>query len=139
MTGRQILWTSIIISITFMSCDPGLINGYVVKNESSYIIKSDVRLDEGRRASNDDSIYTVKINPKSLVKIIEYGEIGNAHDKKQSFLEAFDTISISSGELLFNTGFTDRKNWQYKVINRGLFSLDKVEYILVIKNENFTQ
>jgi hypothetical protein len=127
-------------SIVFMSCDPGLINNYVVENESDHLVEAKFRLQQGYRTINStDTIQTIKINPQSKIEIVNYGEIGNAHDKKQYFLEAFDTIWISSINVLMKKNIVNRNNWKYRVIKRGLQSLDEVEYKLIIKNEDLIE
>ena len=127
-------------AVFFTSFDPGLINKYVVENESDYSVEASFRLQEGHRILNaTDTIHTIKIYPKSKIGIIEYGEIGVAHDKKQHFLEAFDTISIRSTGKPIRKNIRERRNWKYQVINEGLLSLDEVEYRLVLNNEDFNQ
>ncbi len=126
----------LLYSIAFTSCDPGLINNYVVDNQSDYSVEAKVRLQEGhRRIHETDTIQIVKIKPKSKIEIIDYGQIGSAHDKKQHFLEAFDTISIQSNGIPFKKRVRERNNWSYRVISEGLLSMDEVEYIFVINNE----
>jgi hypothetical protein len=123
--------------VLLASCDPGLINKYVVENESDYVIEASFRLKRGHRNYNSsDTIQLIKIAPQSRVKIIEYGEIGMAYNKKQQFLEAFDTIVLHSIRAPIKIDIRDWNNWEYHVINEGLLSIDEVEYRIVIKNQN---
>jgi len=125
----------IISSIFFLSCDPGLINNYVVENKSDYLIKTEFRLINGFRTLNSsDSIQRILIEPKSKIEVVDYGEIGNAYDKKQYFLEAFDTISFHINGMEVSKKIKNRNSWNYNVLNEGLLSMDEVEYKLVIEN-----
>lgn len=124
-------------AIIFISCDPGVINNYVVANESDYLFEVRFRLQEGFRTLNTSgTIQTIKINPKSKVEIVEYGEIGIALDKREYFLEAFDTLSIYPIGMSLKKSIRDRSNWKYQVISEGLFSMDEVEYKFIINNED---
>ena len=128
----------ILILIFFTSCDPGVINKFVVENktESEIIIES--KLKSGRRNIGEkDSIKSVEIKPQSEAVIINYGEIGNAHDKGINFLEGIDTIIIKKKNGVLDINLFDRKNWTFKVIKRRLFSLDEVEYRLTLTDNDF--
>lgn len=130
----------ILSSIILISCDPGLINNYVIENQSDYLIETKVRLKQGQRKSNSsDSIQVIKVKPKSKVKIIDYAEIGNTHDKKQFFLEEFDTISIRINGMKISKNINNRVNWRYEVIREELLSLDEVQYNFVIENTDLTK
>ena len=72
----------ILILIIFTSCDPGVVNKYVVENRTESELKIDSKLKfENRSITEKDSVKNVEINPKTELIIAEYGEIGNAHDK----------------------------------------------------------
>ncbi|MCT4666175.1 MAG: hypothetical protein N4A45_13195 [Flavobacteriales bacterium] len=132
----KIMFT-IIISMFFLSCDPGLINNYVVENKSDYLIESNIRLINGfRTLQSADSIQRILIKPNSNIEIANYGEIRNAHDKNQYFLEAFDSISLQINEMKILKKIKNRNSWNYRVINEGLLSMDEVEYKLVIENSD---
>ena len=89
-----------------------------------------------RKFNSTDDIQTIEIKPKSKVKIIDYAEIGNAHDKKRFFLEGFDTISIHINGVKISKNITNRANWKFEVINHELLSLDEVQYKFAIENRD---
>ena len=77
----------ILILMIFISCDPGVVNKYVVENRTESDVKIKSTLEYWKKNFNDkDSIKTVEIKSKSESLIAEYGEIGNAHDKGIDFL-----------------------------------------------------
>lgn len=122
-------------SILLLSCDPGLINNYVVENRSDHSIEAEFRFVNGySQSSPEDSIRKVRIEPKSTTEVIDYSEIGTAKDKNQHFLEAFDTLYLRVEGMEVKKDIAERKNWNYKVVRRGPLTLDEVEYILVIEN-----
>ena len=136
---KQVLAISIFL-FSMMSCDPGLINNYVVENESDLLVEVNFRLQEGHRTFNEtDIIQRIKIEPKSKIEFVEYGEIGNAYDKEGDILEAFDTISIQSNGIPLKKGVRERNNWNFRVVKEGLFSMDEVEYKLVVRNEDLNE
>lgn len=128
----------ILTLITFISCDPGVVNKYVIENrtESDLEIKSMLKYGN-RNLTEKDSVKTVELKPKTESIITEYGEIGNAHDKGFDFFEGIDTIIVKMDNRILKKNIFDRKNWEYKVLKSGLFSLDEVEYKLVLTENNF--
>lgn len=130
--------TIILILISFSSCDPGVINKFVVENKTKSDLKFETKLEFSRRNLSDkDSIKIVKLKSQTESLIVEYGEIGNAHDKGVDFLEGIDTIIVKSENRSLKKNIFDRKNWEYKVLKRGVFSLDKVEYKLILTEVDF--
>lgn len=129
---------SFIIILIFISCDPGLVNKYVVENrtDSNMVIQTKLEYHH-RRLNENDTIKRVDLPSITKSLIIEYGEIGSAYDKGIDFLNAIDTITIHMGNRTLNKDIYDRKNWSYKVLRRGLFSIDKVEYKLILKTSDF--
>lgn len=122
----------------FTSCDPGVLNKYVVENRTESDLKIKYTLEYWKRNFNDkDSIKSVEIKSKSESLITEYGEIGNAHDKGIDFLIGIDTIIIKKPNGKLTKNIFDRKNWEYKVLKSGLFSMDEVEYKLILTENNF--
>ena len=128
----------ILILIIFTSCDPGVVNKYVIENRTNSDLKIESILEYGKRNINDkDSIKTVEIKPKSESLIVKYGEIGNAHDKGIDFLNGIDTIIIQKTNRELIKDIFDRNNWEYKVLNSGLFLMDEVEYKLILTENDF--
>ena len=84
-----------LILILFTACDPGVINKFVVENktESDIRIESKLKFNK-RRTSEKDSIHRVELKPQSESLLVEYGEIGNAHDKGANFIEWIETIIV---------------------------------------------
>lgn len=122
-------------STFFLSCDPVLINNYVVENKSNYLVETKFRMVRERRLPNSpDTIQTILIEPNSKIEIVDYPQIGIAYDKKQDFLEEFDTILIRINGMGISQNIFDRNNWDFKEINKGLFSVDEVEYNFIIEN-----
>ena len=120
------------------SCDPGVVNKYVVENRTESDLKIKSILEYGKRKITEkDSIKVVELKPETESIIMEYGEIGKANDKGTNFLNGIDTIIIKkvNGKLAKN--IFDRKNWKYKVLKSGLFSMDEVEYKLILTEKNF--
>ena len=128
----------ILILIIFTSCDPGVVNKYVVENKTESELKIESILQYGNRNITDqDSVKIIKLKPKTESIITEYGEIGNAHDKGINFLNGIDTIIIKMDNRTLIKNIYDRKNWDYKVLNSGLFSMDEVEYKLILTETDF--
>ncbi|MFD2892581.1 hypothetical protein ACFS5J_11220 [Flavobacterium chuncheonense] len=128
----------ILIIIIFTSCDPGVVNKYVIINRTQSDLKIESILEFGKRKINGkDSIKNVEIKPKMEKIITEYGEIGNAHDKGIYFLEGIDTIIVKSDNRNLKKNIFDRKNWEYKVTKTGVFSMDEVEYRLILTDTSF--
>ena len=128
----------ILILIIFTSCDPGVVNKYVVENKTESELKIESILQYGNRNITDqDSVKIIKLKPKTESIITEYGEIGNAHDKGINFLNGIDTIIIKMDNRTLIKNIYDRKNWDYKVLNSGLFSMDEVEYKLILNETDF--
>jgi len=128
----------ILILMIFTSCDPGVVNKYVVENRTESELKIESILDYGKRKITEkDSLKTVEIKPKTQSIITQYGEIGNAHDKENDFLNGIDTLIIKKSNRKLTKDIFDRKNWNYKVLKSGLFSMDEVEYKLILTEDNF--
>jgi|GEM_PF-2217334 len=128
----------ILILIISASCDPGVVNKYVVENKTESELKIESKLEFGNRnITEKDSIKRVGINPKSESIIAEYGEIGTAHDKGIDFLNGIDTIIVKMDNRAFKKNLNDRKNWKYRVLKSGLFSMDEVEYKLILTEKDF--
>jgi ribosome-associated translation inhibitor RaiA len=128
----------ILTLITFTSCDPGVVNKYVIENrtESDLEIESILKY-VNRNITENDSAKTVELKPKTESIIMEYGEIGNAHDKGFDFFNAIDTLIVKMDDRILKKNVFDRKNWEYRVLKSGLFSMDEVEYKLVLTDNNF--
>jgi len=128
----------ILILIIFTSCDPGVVNKYVVENKTKSELKIESILEYGNRNITDqDSVKIIKLKPKTESIITEYGEIGNAHDKGINFLNGIDTIIIKMDNRTLIKNIYHRKNWDYKVLNSGFFSMDEVEYKLILTETDF--
>ena len=124
-------------STLLMSCDPGLINNYVIENKSDFLVNVKFKLTEGhRKMQSTDTIQSKQIRPGETVEFIDYGEIGNAYDKQEQFLDAFETVTASINGVDLTEKISQRSNWHYKEIHKGLSKLDEVEYKLVIQNED---
>ncbi len=137
ITVKAKIVVTVLLVVLLSSCDPGLINHYVVENKSEYVIEASFRLKSGHRKFDaSDTIQIVQILPQTIVEIIEYGEIGMAHNKTQQFLEAFDTITLHSIDASIKIDVRNWANWKYEVIKEGLFSIDEVEYRLVLNNKD---
>ncbi|AIZ42469.1 hypothetical protein [Cellulophaga baltica] len=129
---------SLLILIVFSSCDPGVVNKFVVENRTQSDIKIESILEYGRRNISDkDSIKTMELKPQSESLIVEYGEIGTAIDKGLNFLEGIDTIIVKKENGILNKNIFDRKNWKFKILKSGLFTMDEVEYKLILTDNNF--
>lgn len=128
----------ILILTIFTSCDPGVVNKYVVENRTDSNLTIESILEHGNRNKTEkDSIKTVELKSKTESIITEYGEIGNAHDKGINFLDGIDTIIVKIDKWTLNKNIYDRKNWEYRVLNSGLFSMDEVEYKLTLTETDF--
>ncbi|WP_155839611.1 hypothetical protein [Aquimarina latercula] len=128
----------ILILIIFTSCDPGVVNKYVVENRTESELKIDSKLKfENRSITEKDSVKNVEINPTTELIIAEYGEIGNAHDKGIDFLNGIDTIIVKMDNRTLRKNINDRKNWKYRVLKNGLLSMDEVEYKLILTEKDF--
>ncbi|WP_299892380.1 hypothetical protein [uncultured Lacinutrix sp.] len=129
---------SLLILIVLSSCDPGVVNKFVVENRTQSDIKIESILEYGRRNISDkDSIKTMKLRPQSESLIVEYGEIGTAIDKGLNFLEGIDTIIVKKENGILNKNIFDRENWKFKILKSGLFTMDEVEYKLILTDNNF--
>lgn len=121
----------------FISCDPGVINSFAVKNNSDYDLKITTKLCKEQRSINEiDSLKIILVQKGEEKEIIRYGEIGRAYDKNDSFLESVDLLQITNQNENININYLKRKNWKYQIVNKGYFSLDEVKYILLINNNN---
>ena len=128
----------LLILMIFTSCDPGVVNKYVVENRTKSDLKIESILEYGNRnITEKDSIKTAELKSKTESIITEYGEIGNAHDKGIDFLNGIDTIIVKMNNRTLNKNIYDRKNWEYRVLNSGLFSMDEVEYKLILTETDF--
>ncbi len=129
---------SILLIMIFTSCDPGVINKYVVENrtESDLEIKSLLKY-ENRNTTEKDTKNIVELKPRTKSLIREYGEIGNAHDKGSNFLNRIDTIIVKMDHRILVKAIFNRKNWNYKVLKSSFFSLDEVEYKLTLIEKDF--
>ena len=128
----------ILILIIFTSCDPGVVNKYVIENRTKSDLKIESILDYGKRnITEKDSVKTVELKPKTESIITQYGEIGNAHDKGIEFLNGIDTIIVKVDNRTVNKNIFDRKNWKYKLLKSGIFSMDEVEYKLILTEDDF--
>ena len=128
----------ILILMIFTSCDPGVVNKYVVENRTDSDLTIESILEYGNRnITEKDSIKTAELKSKTESIITEYGEIGNAHDKGIDFLNGIDTIIVKMNNRTLNKNIYDRKNWEFRVLNSGLFSMDEVEYKLILTDTDF--
>ena len=128
----------ILILMIFTSCDPGVVNKYVIENRTKSDLKIESILEYGKRnITEKDSIKTVELKTNTESIITEYGEIGNAHDKEIDFLDGVDTIIVKMDNRTLNKNIFNRKNWKYKVLKSGLFSMDEVEYKLILTENDF--
>lgn len=128
----------ILILMIFTSCDPEVVNKYVIENRTESYLKIESILEYGKRnITEKDSVKTVELKSKTESIITEYGEIGNAHDKGIDFLICIDTIIVKMDNRTLNKNIFDRKHWKYKVLKSGLFSIDEVEYKLILTENNF--
>ena len=120
-----------------VSCDPGLINNYVIENNSEFPVMVNFKLiDEQLSIDMPDSIQTLLINPDSIIEFVDYGEIGNAHDKELDFLEAFEFLSLTINGIDRTDKIKERINCEYKVLQNGLQKIDEVQYELLITNQD---
>jgi len=127
----------LICSMLLVSCDPGLINNYVIENNSEFPVMVNFKLiDQQLSIDIPDSIQTLLIKPDSKIEFVDYGEIGNAHDKELDFLEAFEFLSLIINGIDRTDKIKERINWEYKVLQKGLNKLDEVQYELLITNED---
>ncbi len=128
----------ILTLIIFTSCDPGVVNKYVIENRTESDLEIESMLKYGRRnLSENDSVKTVELKPKTESIIIKYGEIGTAHDKGFDFFNEIDTLIVKMDNRILKKNIFDRNNWEYRVLKSGLFSMDEVEYKLVLTDNNF--
>lgn len=128
----------ILILIIFTSCDPGVVNRFVVENRTESNIKVESILKYGNRNISDkDSIKTVELKPNSELLIVEYGEIGTAKDKGVDFLEGIDTIIVTKGKEVLNINIFDRINWEFKILNSGILKMNEVEYKIILTERDF--
>ncbi|WP_394907456.1 hypothetical protein [uncultured Mesonia sp.] len=128
-----------ILTLMFItSCDPGVVNKYVVENRTESDLEIESILEYGKRKITEkDSVKTIELKPNMESIITKYGEIGNAHDKGNNFLNGIDTIIIKKINGKLTKDIFDRKNWKYKVLKSGLFAMDEVEYKLILNENNF--
>ena len=128
----------ILILIIFTSCDPGVVNRFVVENRTESNIKVESILKYGNRNISDkDSIKTVELKPNSELLIVEYGEIGTAKDKGVDFLEGIDTIIVTKEKEVLNKNIFDRINWEFKILNSGILKMNEVEYKIILTERDF--
>ncbi len=128
----------ILILIIFTSCDPGVVNRFVVENRTESNIKVESILKYGNRNISDkDSIKTVELKPNSELLIMEYGEIGTAKDKGVDFLEGIDTIIVTKEKEVLNRNIFDRINWEFKILNSGILKMNEVEYKIILTERDF--
>lgn len=128
----------ILILIIFTSCDPGVVNRFVVENRTESNIKVESILKYGNRNISDkDSIKTVELKPNSELLIVEYGEIGTAKDKGVDFLEGIDTIIVTKEKEVLNRNIFDRINWEFKILNSGILKMNEVEYKIILTERDF--
>ena len=122
----------ILFLIIFTSCDPSVVNRFVVENRTESNIKVESILKYGNRNISDkDSIKTVELKPNSELLIVEYGEIGTAKDKGVDFLEGIDTIIVTKEKEVLNKNIFDRINWEFKILNSGILKMNEVEYKII--------
>ena len=123
--------------MTFCSCCPGIGNKYLIQNNTESSLKVEFILNYLYRNSNEkDSTHIVTLKPNTQTQIIEYFEIGTAHDKRNEFLQALDTIIITGERGTLIKNIYDRENWEYSVLNEALFS-DEVQYKLILIRNDF--
>lgn len=128
----------ILFLIIFTSCDPGVVNRFVVENRTESNIKVESILKYGNRNISDkDSIKTVELKPNSELLIVEYGEIGTAKDKGVDFLEGIDTIIVTKEKEVLNKNIFDRINWEFKILNSGILKMNEVEYKIILTERDF--
>ncbi len=129
---------TLLILILFSSCDPGVVNKFVVENKTESDMKIEYILEYGiKNTSDEDSIKIVELKSKSDLIIVEYDEIGTARDKGIDFLEGIDTLIVKKENGSLSKNIFDRKNWKFKVLKNGLFSMDEVEYKLTLTENDF--
>lgn len=128
----------ILILIKLTSCDPGVVNRFVVENRTESNIKVESILKYGNRNISDkDSIKKVELKPNSELLIVEYGEIGTAKDKGVDFLEGIDTIIVTKEKEVLNRNIFDRINWEFKILNSGILKMNEVEYKIILTERDF--
>lgn len=128
----------ILFLIIFTSCDPSVVNRFVVENRTESNIKVESILKYGNRNISDkDSIKTVELKPNSELLIVEYGEIGTAKDKGVDFLEGIDTIIVTKEKEVLNKNIFDRINWEFKILNSGILKMNEVEYKIILTERDF--
>jgi hypothetical protein len=128
----------VLFLVLLTSCDPGVVNKFVVENRTDSEIKIESILKSGNRnITETDTIHIVELSSQTKSFIVEYGEIGSAHDKGINFLEGIDTLIIKSEYKTLNKNIFDRNNWTFKVIKIGFFTMDEVEYQLTLTEKYF--
>jgi hypothetical protein len=136
MKIRNLLFI-ILPTFLLVSCDPGLINNYVVENNSDYDINITIKVNKLSRSDiKNDSINRTYLQKTAVMKIASYGQIGTAHDKGDHFLEDIDTLIIETGNLKLAKNIYDRSNWKIN-LKKSFFSMDEANYTLVINNKDF--
>lgn len=136
MKIRNLLFI-ILPTFFLVSCDPGLVNNYVVENNSDYEINVTIKVNKLRiSVLKNDSTYRTHLKKSEVKKIASYGQIGNAHDKGDHFLEDIDTLIIETRNLKLAKNIYNRSNWQIN-LKKSFFSMDEANYTLVINNKDF--
>ena len=129
--------TLILGALIFVSCDPGLVNNYVIENNSDFsVVEKSKLVYKEQSIYSPDTVQIKQIKPGYEIEFDNYGEIGNAYDKNEMFLEAFDTLAVTLNGMDLSEKIMERKKWKYRVIKQGLTTLDEVEYKLVLQNED---
>lgn len=137
MKKINFLILSLLVLTILFSCDPGVVNSYYIENRTDYDLDVEASIVSGRRSVNkNDSLIKTVFKSSEIKEIISYGQIGRANDKGSNFLNDVDTINITSTNRKLLINIYDRTNWNIEV-NRSIFELDEVKYILVLENKDF--
>ena len=121
------MWTILV------SCDPVVSNNYVIENQSSLELNALLKIVD---YFDSDSILIVQIAPSTKATLFTHMEIGKAFDKRDYFLETFDKLLITHNKKHLLKNINSRDNWNFKVIQNGLFE-DEVEYKIIFKDKDF--
>lgn len=131
---RYGLYLAVLFSLC--ACDPALTNTYVVENQSQHDLNFTINTARGirRYLKPIESV----VPSKSEEVIFQYSEIGVAYDKGPDLWEDVESIELHCQSGALFTDIMNRENWQFRIIEHGLFTSDHVEYRLILRNEDFS-
>lgn len=120
------------------ACDPGVRNTFMIDNQSEFEAILKFKKNEGLQSITalNDTFQIRQIQAGHKISFMHYGEIGRAHDKEELFLEGFDTLIVLLNNVNMTSKVLKRERWDYKVVNKGLMTMDAVEYTLILQNED---